>query len=130
MFIRISQGRLEAESFHARPKKKYSFTASKAGAKAMGKLLHRLCVSDVSYSSSVDFAQDNGGPDLDFRKMIEDAYEADQKIKGDKIKEQFLDYYQAAGRLTARAMVRKLLDRLGGDDVREVLEEIKKARRE
>lgn len=112
-----------------RPKKKFSFKASKAGAKAMASLLHRLGPVSVSYSSSVDFAQDNGGPDLDFRKLIEDAYETDKKIKSDRIKEAFLDYYQAAGRLTARAMVRELLNRMSGEDVLEAFDAIKKTRR-
>jgi hypothetical protein len=52
------------------------FPATKAGARAVGKLLRQKGVQEWLHSSSVDFPHEYGAPKLDFRDLIREGYEA------------------------------------------------------
>jgi len=74
-FIRVSNGKLRCD-YGDRVK---VFSATMRGAKALGKDLRKELkakhIIGWLYSSSVDFAQEYGGQDIDMRQYIECATE-------------------------------------------------------
>ena len=72
--ISIDNGRLILEYKVHKRTHQCSFCATAYGADQMGKKLWELDYGIWTYSSSVDFPDENGAPDLDFRILIEAAW--------------------------------------------------------
>jgi hypothetical protein len=72
--ISIDNGRLVLEYKFKKRTQRCSFCATAYGAELMGQKLCELEYGMWTYSSSVDFPDENGAPDLDFRLLIETAY--------------------------------------------------------
>lgn len=72
--ISIENGRLILEYGHHGRSKRCSYCATAYGAELMGQKLWELDYGTWTYSSSVDFPDENGVPDLDFRILIEAAW--------------------------------------------------------
>lgn len=55
------------------PQRNRYFPTTKAGARALGKFLRNRSISHWHYSSTIDFPEASGAPDLDYRGLIEKA---------------------------------------------------------
>jgi len=75
-YVSIEDGKLCLSLDRNRKKKKQVFSASKRGAKAMGRAIVKACsTTELGFmcSSSVDFPTEEGAPDLDYRALIEEG---------------------------------------------------------
>lgn len=96
-FISVSRGKLVARL----QKGKIVKPATVKGAAALGRELAKRGLSEWSYSSSVDFAQDSGGEDADLRTPME---EAAASVEGERLKRKVLALIKRQ-RLTWKAPV-------------------------
>jgi hypothetical protein len=121
-FLAIRRGLLVAEVGEGKKKVRYAYPADKSGAAKLAAFLAHHKIEDVSYSSSIDFPEDGGGPDLDFRSLIEATYMVILTRKLDKIRKSFLDSYLSRGSAGRWAIVRQVSNHLTASQMRECLE--------
>ena len=80
---------------------KCDFTANEEGAKELGLNLAKMSNETVIFSSSVDFPEENGGEDIDYRYVIHTEFWAyvrkiiDETGQLDTIKDAFLEVANA-----------------------------------